>query len=92
MEGNFSAGIITYPGKILGCVLVLPELSLTLSSTNFILGQCNFNYSALSQSINKSINLFAIKGHRPLTYHTSSTNIHVTTKGKYKIIPVIEIK
>jgi len=39
-----------------------------------------------------SINLFAINGHKPLTYHTNSTNIHVTTKGKYKIIPVVEIK
>ena len=32
-----------------------------------------------------SINLFAIKGHRPLTYHTNSTNIHVTTKGKHAL-------
>jgi len=30
-------------------------------------------------NINQSINLFAIKGHRPLTYHTNNTNIHVTT-------------
>jgi len=44
------------------------------------------------QSINQSINLFAIKGHRPLTYHTNSTNIHIATKRKYKIMPVMEIK
>ena len=48
------------------------------------------NYSGINRD--QSINLFAIKGHRPLTYHTNSTNIHVTIKGKYKIIPVTEIK
>jgi len=36
--------------------------------------------------INQSINLFAIKGHRPLTNHTNSTNI--TTERK-KVIQVI---
>jgi len=37
----------------------------------------------INQSINQSINLFAIKGHRPLTHHTNSTNI--TTKRKKKL-------
>jgi len=39
---------------------------------------CNYSTNIINQSINQSINLFVIKGHRPLTHHINSKTI--TTK------------
>jgi len=39
-----------------------------------------------------TINLFAIKGYRPLTHHTNSTNITIPKEKKCKVIQVMQIQ
>ena len=82
--------VVNFPRALRYSVVTQPCFQLGLASDN----QTRHCDCVLYNKVNvdQSINLFAIKGHRPLTYHTNSTNIHITTKRKYKIIPVMEIK